>query len=56
MATANCIHCGNPQEAEKMQQYFNTLPTNLQETIKQSGIELHNEQELKNCAEHFMHN
>ena len=30
-----------------MQQYFDTLPTNVQETIKQSGIALHNEQEMK---------
>lgn len=56
MATANCIHCSNQQEAEKMQQYFDILPTNVQETIKQSGIALHNEQEMKNCAENFMHN
>ena len=34
--------------------YFQTLPTHVQETIKQSGIDIHSEEELRKCAEKLM--
>ncbi len=39
---------------QEMQQYFNTLPQFVQETINQSGPEMNTVQELKNCAENLM--
>lgn len=35
-------------------QYFKTLPTYVQETIKQSGIDINSEEELRKCAEKLM--
>ena len=37
-----------------MKQYFDTLPTSVQETIVQSGVEVNSVEQLKQCAEHFM--
>lgn len=34
--------------------YFQTLPTNVQEAIKQSGIDINSEEELRKCAEKLM--
>ena len=31
--------------------YFKTLPTYVQETIKQSGIDIKSEEDLRKCAE-----
>ena len=36
--------------------YFQTLPTYVQETIKQSGIDINSEEELRKCAEKLMKN
>lgn len=36
-----------------MKQYFDTLPTSVQETIVQSGVEVNSVEQLKQCAEHF---
>ncbi len=37
-----------------MKQYFDTLPAAVQETILQSGVEIHSLEQLKACATHFM--
>ena len=37
-----------------MKQYFDTLPTSVQETIVQSGVEVNSVEQLKQCAEHFL--
>lgn len=37
-----------------MQQYFNSLPEFVQETIKQSSIQPQNKEELQKCAENLM--
>ncbi|MBS5145478.1 MAG: hypothetical protein Q4A63_05795 [Butyricicoccus pullicaecorum] len=34
--------------------YFRTLPKNVQESIMQSGVVFHTEQDMRRCAEHFM--
>lgn len=34
--------------------YFRTLPKNIQESIMQSGVVFHTEQDMRRCAEHFM--
>lgn len=31
--------------------YFQTLPAYVQETIKQSGLDINSEEELRKCAE-----
>ncbi len=36
--------------------YFQTLPTYVQETIKQSGIDINSEEDLRRCAEKLMKN
>ena len=36
--------------------YFQTLPTYVQETIKQSGFDINSEEELRKCAEKLMKN
>lgn len=41
---------------QEMQQYFNTLPVYVQETIKQTGVELKSIEELVSCAESMMEN
>lgn len=33
--------------------YFRTLPKNVQESIMQSGVVFHTEQDMRRCAEHF---
>ncbi len=43
---------GIPQDA---QQYFNSLPLFLQESIMQTGIEFQNKQELVNFCEYVDH-
>ena len=35
-------------------QYFQSLPSYVQETIKQSGITIDSEEELRRCAEKLM--
>ena len=35
-------------------QYFQSLPVFVQETIKQSGIQINSEDELKKCTEKLM--
>ncbi len=40
----------NPQ----MKQYFNSLPAYVQESIKQSGIEVRTLEDLRSCAENMM--
>lgn len=37
-----------------MQQYFDSLPVYVQETIKQTSIEFKNKQELAQCAQNMM--
>lgn len=39
---------------QEMQQYFNTLPQFVQETLTQSGPEMNTLQDLKCCAENLM--
>jgi len=34
--------------------YFRTLPKYVQETIMQSSIQFHSEEELRTCAENLM--
>lgn len=34
-------------------QYFQSLPAYVQETIKQSGVNISSEEELRNCAENL---
>lgn len=34
--------------------YFRTLPKNVQESIMQSGVVFHTEQDMRRCAKHFM--
>lgn len=38
----------------EMQQYFNTLPEFVQETITQSGAQMSTVQDLKACADNLM--
>ena len=40
----------------QMQQYFSTLPIHVQETIKQSAVQIETEAELRNIAEQMMQN
>ncbi len=42
-----------PNDAE-LRQYFNTLPASVQETLVQSGVQVQDLQELKQCAEKFI--
>ena len=42
--------CSSPE----MQQYFNTLPEFIQETITQSGAQISTVQDLKACADNLM--
>ena len=37
-----------------MQQYFMSLPPYIQESIKQTGIDMKSEDELRKCAENLM--
>ena len=43
----------NCPEQSQMQQYFNQLPSYIQENIEQSGIKIQSMEQLKNCAESF---
>ena len=46
--------CGaTPEENAKMRQYFNSLPPYIQETIRQSGIDIKSLDELESCAKHM---
>lgn len=40
--------------SDEMQQYFNTLPIFVQETIKQSNSKIGSTEDLKKCAENLM--
>lgn len=42
-----------PEENAKMRQYFNTLPTYVQETIYQSGVQVASVEELQKCGENM---
>ncbi|MDQ5983787.1 MAG: hypothetical protein RUMPE_00815 [Eubacteriales bacterium SKADARSKE-1] len=44
----------NFKEDLENNQYFKSLPSYVQETIKQSGITIGSEEELKKCAEKLM--
>lgn len=44
------------QNDPAMQDYFNTLPVLVQESIKQSGAELNNLQEMKDFAAKLLGN
>ena len=39
---------------QEMQQYFNSLPAYVQETIKQNSVAFKNKQELEQCAQNMM--
>lgn len=51
---ANMQFSGTPNENERMQTYFNSLPTYIQETMKQSGVDMHTEAQLRQCAAAMM--
>ena len=38
----------------RMREYFSSLPAIVQESLRQSGVEISTLGELKKCAEHFM--
>lgn len=38
----------------EMGRYFRSLPKNVQESIMQSGVVFHTEQDMRRCAECFM--
>lgn len=46
---ANCDFQNDPA----MQQYFQTLPAFVQESIKQSGVDLKNLQEMQDFVKHL---
>ena len=46
----------NFSENMKSTAYFQSLPTWVQETIQQTAITLHSEEELRQCAEKLMQN
>ena len=37
-----------------VEQYFQSLPMNVQESIKQTGLTFRSETELRSCAEHLL--
>lgn len=41
---------GTPSENERMQAYFATLPAYIQENIKQSGVDMQTEAQLRQCV------
>ena len=43
-----------PFADENMTAYFNSLPINIQETIRLSAKDIENEEELRAMAEHLM--
>ncbi len=48
------LFCGqNAEETLRMQQYFDTLPTYVQETLYQSGVSVSTKEELMRCAENM---
>ncbi len=40
-------------DSPEMQQYFNSLPAIVQETLTQSHMKIHSLEELKKCAENL---
>ena len=42
------------EQGLQQNQYFNSLPAYVQETIKQSGIKLCSEEKLRQCAQNLM--
>ncbi len=46
----------NFSENMKSNAYFQSLPAWVQETIQQTSITLHSEEELRRCAEQLMRN
>ena len=46
----------NFSENMKSNAYFQSLPAWVQETIQQTAITLHSEEELRQCAEKLMQN
>ena len=46
--------CGkDTEETLRMQQYFDTLPAYVQETLYQSGVSVSTKEELMRCAENM---
>lgn len=46
--------CGmTAEDNEKIEQYFNTLPVYVQETILQSAVSIHSVEELQSCAKNM---
>ena len=41
------------EETLKMQQYFDTLPAYVQETLHQSGVSVSSKEELERCVENM---
>lgn len=38
----------------QLKAFFNTLPPSVQENMKQTGVQMHSVEELRQCAEHLM--
>lgn len=48
------LFCGkDTEETLRMQQYFDTLPAYVQETLYQSGVSVSTKEELMRCAENM---
>lgn len=48
------LFCGkDTEETLRMQQYFDTLPAYVQETLYQSGARVSTKEELMRCAENM---
>ncbi len=41
-------------ENKRAEEYFSSLPVHIQEMMKQTGVNLTSEQDLRNCAETLM--
>ena len=55
MSNSPCQKKSAPfQDDAELRQYFNTLPTSVQETLVQSGVQVQDVQELQQCVEKFM--
>ena len=44
------------EAAIQMQQYFSQLPSSVQESIMQSGVQIESMQDLERCARNFLQN
>lgn len=43
-----------PQQSEEFQRYFSSLPLNVQETIKQTSVDVKSVDDLRRFAENLM--